>query len=215
MAGSAGKKEIKREDGTVRKRSLCAQMMIAFFLLTACGGGVGVSKAEELALTIRTEYLAMTSCAAKLAVTADYGERVYDYGLDMGWSKETGFTLAVTAPEDIAGVTIKIEAGQTALEYDGARIETGAITPGGLSPIDALPTFLDYAREGFIAECTEEDLGETQTLRVRYREPDSPPGTGLEADLWFDPVSHALLQGELSSDGLTVVRCVFSGFQAA
>lgn len=199
----------------MRKRSLCAQMMIACFLLTACSGGVGVSKAEELALTIRTEYLAMTSCVAALAVTADYGERVYDYGLDMNWSKETGFVLSVTAPEDIAGVTIKIEAGQTALEYDGARIETGAITPGGLSPIDALPTFLDYARAGFIAECAEEKLGENQTLRVRYREPDSSPGTGLEADLWFDPISHILLRGELSSEGVTVIQCVFSNFQMA
>ncbi len=199
----------------MRKRSLCAQMIIALFLLAACGGKAGTGKAEELALTIRTEYLAMTSCTAKLAVTADYGERVYDYGLDMSWSKDIGFTLIVTAPEDLAGVTVKIEAGQTALEYDGARIETGAVTPGGLSPIDALPTFLDYARKGYISECGEEELGETPALRVHYREADSAPGAGLEADLWFDPVSHAILQGELSSEGLTVIRCLFSDFQKA
>lgn len=192
-------------------------MMILCLLLTACGGGegTGASKAEELALSIRTEYLGMSSCASKLAMTADYGERVYEYGLDMSWQKDSGYTLAVTAPEDIAGVTITAANGQTALEYDGARIETGAITPDGLSPIDALPAFLNYAREGFIAECTEEALGETQTLRVVYREPDATPGTGIEANLWFDPVGHGLLRGELSSDGVTVIQCVFSEFQMA
>lgn len=201
----------------MRIKTVCVQMMILCLLLTACGGGegTGASKAEELALTIRTEYLAMSSCSAKLAVTADYGERVYDYGLDMAWQKDSGFTMGITSPADIAGVTIKAAAGETALEYDGARIETGAITPDGLSPIDALPAFLKYAQEGFMAECTEETLGETQTLRVTYREPDAAPGAGIEVNLWFDPVGHGLLRGELSSEGVTVIQCGFSEFQKA
>ncbi len=201
----------------MRKGRVCAQMIMLFILLTACGGngGGGTQKAQELALTIRAEYLAMTACAAKLDVTADYGERVYDYGIDLNWKKESGYLLTVTAPEDIAGVNISVEEGQTALEYDGARIETGAITPGGLSPIDALPAFLDYARAGFIAECVEELLGEVQTLRICYREPDSTPGTGLEASLWFDPVNHTLLRGELSSDGAVIIKCAFREFQMA
>jgi hypothetical protein len=201
----------------VRRGRACAQMIMLCLLLTACGGkgGAGTSKAEELALNIRAEYLSMTACTAKLDVVADYGERVYNYGIDLNWKKESGYLLAVTAPEDIAGVTVSVEAGQTVLEYDGARIETGAITPDGLSPIDALPAFLDYAREGFMAECVEEELGEIQALRVSYREPDHTPGTGLEASLWFDTVSHALLRGELSSDGLAIIRCVFGEFQMA
>lgn len=199
----------------MRREKICAQMITLCLLLSACSGGAGASRAEELALNIRTEYLAMTSCAAGMDVTADYGQRVYEYGIDMNWTKESGFLLAVTAPADIAGVTVRVEAGTTALEYDGVRIETGAITSGGLSPIDALPTFLDYAREGFMAECTEELLGDIAAVRVCYREPDSTPGTGLEATLWFDAESHSLLRGELSSDGATVIQCVFKAFQMA
>lgn len=200
----------------MRKRTVCAQMMTLCLLLSACGGGgAGASKAEEQALTIRTEYLAMTSCTSQLTVTADYGERVYDYGLNLTWQKESGYTLAVTAPEDIAGVTIRAADGETTLEYDGARIETGAVTPDGLSPVDALPALLTYAKEGFMAECVEETVGETQTVRVLYREPDATPGTGVEASLWFDAVGHGLLRGELSSDGVTVIRCVFTDFQKA
>ena len=49
-------------------------------LLAGCGPA-GVSEAEELALTIRGEYLAMDSCAVQAAITADYGQRVYQYEL--------------------------------------------------------------------------------------------------------------------------------------
>lgn len=34
--------------------------------------------------------------------------------------------LTITAPENIAGVTARILEGETALEYDGMRVETGA-----------------------------------------------------------------------------------------
>lgn len=200
----------------VRKRTLCAQMITLCLLLAACGGGeTGAGKEEELALSVRTEYLAMTTCTANLAVTADYGERVYDYDLNLGWQKESGFTLAVTAPEDVAGVTITVAEGQTALEYDGARIETGAVTPGGSSPIDALPAFFDYAKEGFMASCVMEEADGAETLRVDYREPDGTAGQGTEATLWFDTASHALTRGELLVDGTVVIQCVFSGFQMA
>lgn len=200
----------------MRKKLLCAQMILLTLLLAACGGEeAGRDGAQELALTTRTEYLAMTSCSAKLALTADYGERVYDYGFVMSWQKEGGLLLTVTAPEDVAGVTIRAENGATALEYDGARIETGPVTPDGLSPVDALPAFLQYAKAGFMAACTEELLGETAALRVDYREPDATPGEGVEGSLWFDATTHALLRGELSDEGRVVVQCTFSEFQMA
>lgn len=201
----------------MRKRTLCAQMMTLCLLLSACNGGaeMGGNKAEELALTIRGEYLAMSSCSGSVDVTADYGERVYEYTLNLNWQKESGYTLVVAEPEDIAGVTITVTEGQTALEYDGARIETGAITPEGLSPVDAIPTFFEYAREGFIAACVEETLEEQQTLRVVFREPEATPGTGTEASLWFGLTGHGLLRGELSVDGVTVIQCVFYEVQMA
>ena len=200
----------------MRKGKTCAQMIMICLLLSACGeGGENISRAEEKALSIRTGYLSMTACAARLDVTADYGARVYEYGMDLNWKKEEGLLIAITAPEDLAGVAISVTEGQTLLEYDGAKVETGAITPGGLSPVDALPAFLDYAREGLIAGCAEEKLGETDALRVIYREPGATPGTGVEATLWFAIEGGGLLRGELSSDGAVVVQCVFREFQMA
>ena len=58
----------------MRKRLLC--VLMTALLLAGCGKA-GVNEAEELALTIRGEYLAMEQCAMRASVTADYGQRVY------------------------------------------------------------------------------------------------------------------------------------------
>ena len=188
-------------------------MMSLCLVLTACGGAGGRSEAERLALDIRGELLEMDGCAASLEVTADYGQRVYTYGMELNWRRGGETLLTLTSPENIAGVTARISAGETALEYDGTRVETGPLDETGMGPVDGVPALLDYAQEGFIAACGMEELGETEALRVDCREPEAAVGEGRACSLWFDPDTHALLQGELSMDGFTVLRCVFSDFQ--
>lgn len=67
-------------------------------LLSACGhapGGVG--PAEELALTIRGEYAALSTWTAQAEITADYGQRVYEYAVAAEFDgAQTRLTL--TAP---------------------------------------------------------------------------------------------------------------------
>ena len=201
----------------MRRRAIGAQMIIlVLVLLAGCGrdsgGGQG---AEELALEIRTEYIGMTALSAGLEVTADYGERVYTYGMALAWDQEAGTTLTLTAPEAVAGVTLQVKDGETALEYDGVRLETGPLSEAGISPVDAVPALLRQVREGFIAACCTEQLGEREALRVCYRAPEAQPGTGTETTIWFDTVTHALLRGEVAVDGFTVLQCVFSNFQSA
>ncbi len=170
------------------------------------GGGGGV---EEEALAIRTEYLELEGLEGTVEVTADYGERVYQYGMELHWQKDGESSLTVTAPEEVAGVRVTMEGDETALEYDGARLETGELNAEGLSPVDAVPALLRYAREGFMGECGVETLDETEMIRVDFREPEAQAGTGNECTLWFDRETHCLARGELSVDGFTVIQCVF------
>jgi len=187
-------------------------MIPLVLVLSACGGGGG-DEAEELLTRVRGSYLEMTACSGHAELTADYGQRVYEYGIDFTWAREGETLLTLTAPEMVAGTTAHIAAGETALEYDGVMLETGPLDSAGLSPIDAIPALLTYAREGFAAECGLEGAeGESQPLRVVCRDPESQPGTGIEADLWFDPETGALLRGEISEDGATVIQCGVSGF---
>lgn len=193
------------------RRRLCALMMTLALALTACGGESG-NEAEEAMLKTRGRYLAMTACSGHMDLTADYGQRVYTFGVDFTWAKEGETVLTLTAPENVAGATARIAAGETALEYNGVMLETGTLDSAGLSPIDALPALLTYAREGFLSECVLEDWDGVQRLHVICRDPEKEPGQGVEAQLWFDPDASALLRGEISEDGFTVIQCDVSGF---
>lgn len=194
-----------------RRAGLCVLTITLCLALAACGGGA--TGAEQLALDIRGEYLAMEGCTAELDITADYGQRVYEYGLNLEYRRDGESVLTITSPESVAGVTARLENGSGSLEYDGVRVETGPLDDSGMSPMDAVPVLLDYTARGFMAECVMEDRDQEQVLRIICRDPENQAGQGRECSLWFDPDSHALLQGELSQDGYTVIWCVFSNFQ--
>lgn len=193
-------------------KRLCALMMTLALVLTACGGGGDGNEAEKTLAEVRGRYLEMTACTGHADLTADYGQRVYTYGMDFAWQREGETLLTLTAPEVIAGTTAHVAAGETALEYDGVMLETGPLNPAGLAPVDALPALLRYAREGFAAECAWEETQEVRKLHVVCRDPEAEPGTGVEADLWFAPDTGNLLRGEISDGGVTVIQCDISGF---
>ena len=118
----------------MRKLLLCVPMIM---LLSACGhapGGVG--PAEELALTIRGEYAALSTWTAQAEITADYGQRVYEYAVAAEFDgAQTRLTL--TAPDTVAGLTAVLTEDSGALEFDGLWVETGPLDPEGLTPAAA------------------------------------------------------------------------------
>ena len=190
----------------MRKCLIC--VLMTTLLLAGCGQGRG-NEGEGLALTIRGEYLAMDGCAARAAVTADYGQRVYRYEMAVAVSgEETLLTLA--APETVAGLTARMSGGENLLEFDGISVETGPLDENGLTPVSAVPALLEAARSGYITACALEEDG--AVLRVDCGDPAGSPGTGAETALWFDAATHALTRGEISTDGFRVILCEFSEF---
>ena len=191
----------------MRKLLFCVPMMI--LLLSACTGGAEGNEAEELALQIRGEYLAMGSCAGQAAITADYGQRVYQYELAVAVDGEET-TLTLSAPDTVAGITARVTGQDGQLEYDGLSVETGPLDPEGLSPVSAVPALLEGARSGYIVSCALEEDG--TLLRMDCGDPEGTPGTGSEVSRWFDTSTHALSRGEISVDGFRALLCEFTDF---
>ena len=191
-------------------KRICALMIFLTCFLTACAGGK--NEPEELLQQVRGHYLELSACGGHAEVTADYGQRVYTYGIDFTWAREGETRLVLTAPENVAGAVAHIEAGETALEFDGVMLETGALDNAGLTPIDVLPTLLTYAREGFVSACVLEGEEGQKRLRMTCSDPEKSPGQGVEADLWFDAAAFTLLRGEMSVDGVTVIQCDVTDF---
>lgn len=195
----------------MRARKLCTPMIALACAFSLCGC-VGEQADNELALALRSDFLSMDGCSGAMTVTADYGKRVYTYGVEFTSNQKDGMTLTVTTPEEIAGIKAHIAAGETFLEFDGIQLETGPLNPDGLSPLDALPAILTAVQSGYLAETNSEREGERDTLRLCCRDPEKEPGEGLETVLWFDKEQKTLLRGELRQDGASILQCEFSSF---
>lgn len=187
-------------------------MILFAGLLTACSGTQ--KEPEELLQQIRGQYLNLETCGGHGEITADYGQRVYSFGVDFTWKRAGETCLTLTAPENVAGTVARISAGETALEFEGVMLETGVLDSAGLTPVDAIPALLTYVREGFVSSCALEGEEGIQILHVLCSDPEKQPGQGVEADLWFDRETFDLLRGEISSDGVTVIQCEISDFTA-
>ena len=177
-------------------------------LLAGCSPAK-VSQAEELALGLRGEYLEMAACSAHLAVTADYGQRVYDYEMDAALEGEE-LTLTLTAPETVAGMTAHLSQGEGQLEYDGVWVETGTLDEDGLTPLGAFPAMLEAIRGGYITACSLEE--EETLLRLDCGDPTASPGKGREVTLWLDVSTRNLVRGEIRVDGYRVIVCECTNF---
>ena len=184
-------------------------MILLLALLCACGGG---NADNELVLSLREDVQNIDAWSGEMELTADYGQRVYAYSVSFTGDREEGTTLTITAPEEAAGITAVAKEGQTWLDYDGVRLETGPLDPQGLSPMDALPALLTELETGTVAEVGTETDGDLSLLRLTLRDPEVTPGTGRETVFWFDKAQKMLLRAELRNDGATVVSCVFSSF---
>ena len=182
-------------------------MILLLALLCACGGG---NADNDLVLSLREGFQKMDAWSGEMELTADYGQRVYAYSVSFTGDREEGTTLTITAPEEAAGITAVAKEGQTWLDYDGVRLETGPLDPQGLSPMDALPALLTELETGTVAEVGTETDGDLSLLRLTLRDPEVTPGTGRETVFWFDKAQKTLLRAELRNDGATVVSCVFS-----
>lgn len=192
------------------RKAWCA-LMIPLLLLAGCGGK-GLDKAEQAALDIRARWLAMAGCTARLEITADYGERVFSCVLALDHTAGGDTLLTVEEPELLRGVTARLRNGESLLEFDGVQLETGALPDTGLSPIDCVPYLLKEIREGYISSWSMETLGERECVRFSTSDPELGPGQGQETALWFDQDSDALVRGEITVDGVMVLRCEISDF---
>ena len=161
---------------------------------------------------MRAEFLAAGSCTGTAEVAADYGQRVYEFGLDFSWVRDGETVLTLTAPSDLAGLTARVEQGRSRLEFDGISLDTGELTGEGLTPLELVPALMEWAQTGFMAQCVYETLGDTPALRVQFRDPDMQAGTGTECAAWFARTDHALLRAELFWNGEMVLSGDFSNF---
>lgn len=193
----------------MRLRKGALMILSLALLLTGCGARE--ASPDEEALALRTAYLSMTSFQATAEITADYGDRAYQYTAQCEGNAREG-SLTVTAPESIAGTGTAWKDGETALDYEGISLETGQLSPDGLSPADALPVILAACQSGAIVESGWTAWGEAENcLYLLVQNPNTDAEESRVA-VWADPETGALLQAEILWEENRVIAFAFSQF---
>lgn len=170
-------------------------------LLSSCQGAR--SKGQELALDIRAGLLEADKLELTTTARADYGERVYDFTFKYAGNADKG-EIEITAPESIAGLRAEVSVSGGTLRYDGAVLDTGALTKDGLSPAEVIPVLISQWQSGYISGCNFEKLGDTETLAVTTDITET-----VKQRTWFDVRTHLPIRAELSDNGKMVIACQF------
>jgi len=175
-------------------------MTALMVIMASCASG---GSTEQRAVEIRSGFLQAGTITAVANVTADYGDRVYEYKLKYTGDGESG-TIELREPEMLSGLTAVISEGGAVLEYDGASLETGPITEDGLSPAAALPVMISEWKTGYMTDCTAEKYGDVSVLAVTIMVSET-----VELRTWFDDSTLLPLRAELSENGRTAIICTF------
>jgi outer membrane lipoprotein-sorting protein len=184
-------------------------MILALSLLGGCASQS--DRSEELALSLRTSYLSLSHVSAQAEVTADYGDSVFTYEVQVE-GNQLGGSLTVLQPEEVAGITVTWQEGETTLIYDGASVETGSLSPDGLSPTDGIPLLLEALRTGPITSATLENWDTEELLVITLDNPNYTESGTSWLTVWADAEDFTLRRAEIAWEGETVIQMEFEEF---
>ena len=191
----------------VQKTRLAALSLLLALTLTGCALRGQDTRAEEL----KKHYVNLTSYRAEVDFLADYGTYVYQYEAALTGTADGG-SLCITRPEHIAGITCTWSGGEGGVQYGDISLETGSLSPDGLSPADAIPVFLDALARGVLRSAGDESLDGEEVLRLELTNPSLPEGEET-VTVWLARAGGELRRGEITWQGETVIRCDFRDFQ--
>lgn len=187
------------------RQVICLALTAALCLFMFCGCGASSKSSDNKAQKIQEEFSSIENFDIGVNITADYGERIFEYKMKYSGNSDCG-SIEVLQPESISGLVIEVlsSAGTTKLKYDGAELDTGELADTGLTPVDALPAMLSQWKRGYISDAAAEKLDGTDCILITYRISDT-----VLLKTWFDNATHLPIKSEISSDGYTVIYCDF------
>ena len=151
-------------------------ILLLLALLTGCSGG---SDTMDRVVALRSAILAK-GAEFDAAVTADYGDKTYTFGMHCLLDAQGKLTFTVTAPESISGITGTVSSTGGRLTFDDKALAFHLLADGQVSPVSAPWILMKTLRGGYLTSCALEG----GCIRVAID--DSYEEDALHLDIWLD-----------------------------
>ena len=133
-------------------------------------GCKGQADPMDKAIALRNRILENKGCSFQASISADYGEKVYEFSMDCRTNKAGDLTFTVTEPTTIAGIQGKIRHDGGALTFDDKVLAFQTIADGQITPVTAPWLLMKTLRSGYMKGCTSDEDGFQITINDSYAE---------------------------------------------
>ena len=148
-------------------------------MLLLCGCSE-TQKEMDRAMALRTKLLGSQECTFTAEITADYGDKTYEFSLDCVGDTEGDLRFTVQRPDTIAGITGMISEENGALTFDDVVLYFEHLADGQVTPVSAPWILIHTLRGGYIIACTMEDNLLHLTIDDSYQE------DALRLEVWLN-----------------------------
>jgi hypothetical protein len=173
-------------------------------ILVLLAGCAGARDTMDRAMALRSALLAK-GAEFDAAVTADYGDKTYSFGMHCRMEAQGKVTFSVTAPETIAGITGTVSASGGKLTFDGNALAFTLLADGQVSPVSGPWLLMKTLRSGYLTSCGVED----GCLRIAID--DSYEDDALHLDVWLDE-NDCPKRGEILWKGRRILTVEIENF---
>jgi len=187
----------------VAKIKKIALLLSCFIFFVGCNSAVRDINADKTG--VAEFYKAVAGLKFQVGITADFPERISKYRVCYTYARDERSIVEILEPEEINGVKISVDSGETKIEFDGARLETGKLNENGLTPLSALPKLVEQWISGDITEVEAVRRDGVDATLMIYSADDE----NIEYRTWFDRTSYNPIYAEIIVDGKCVIRCEY------
>lgn len=178
-------------------------VLILSLLITGCGSGGGEL---QRGLDLRSDLLKSQSCTFDAKITADYGDKLFEFTLSCQGDAAGNVAFAVAEPETIAGITGKVAESGGTLTFDGTALAFPHMADDQITPVMAPWVLLRSLRSGYLTSAgTEGEL-------LRLSLDDSYEEDALHLDVWLDE-GDMPIRAEILYDGRRLLSMVLENWQ--
>ncbi len=150
--------------------------------------------------------LQQQACSFEAAVTADYGEEIYTFGMDCRIEKDGSMFFRVTAPESIAGITGTVDREKGELTFSDTVLAFEWMADDLLSPVSAPWVMMHTLLGGYISTCGNAAEG------IRIHIDDTLEQTSLRTEIRTDGEDHPVC-GEIFWEGRRILTVDVKNFR--